>query len=183
MTRWVRLPPRERIKLFAMAVEALQQEGVAEPGRHLLWIRGWNTATLLVRLTPFSSVEVERVARFARSRSFDLAWAPGLSQSQVNRYNRLPQPWFYTAASSILGKERDAFFRDYRFHVEPATDDRPYFYRFFRWNLLPEMVRMRMQGSTFLQETGYLVLVITLLQALLLAGLLLLVPLRLQRRF
>ena len=183
VTRWVRLPPRERIKLFAMAVEALQQEGVAEPGRHLLWIRGWNTATLLVRLTPFSSVEVERVARFARSRSFDLAWAPGLSQSQVNRYNRLPQPWFYTAASSILGKERDAFFRDYRFHVEPATDDRPYFYRFFRWNLLPEMVRMRMQGSTFLQETGYLVLVITLLQALLLAGLLLLVPLRLQRRF
>ena len=181
VTRWVRLPPREGVKLFAMAVEALEKEGIADPGRHLIWIRGWNTATLLVRTTPFSQAEVERLARFARSRSFDLAWAPGLAREEVNRFNRLPRPWFYDAARSILGKERRSFYRDYRFHVEPATDDRPYFYRFFRWNLLPEMVRMRRQGSTFLQETGYLVLVITLAQALLLAGLLLILPLRLQR--
>jgi len=177
LTRWVRLPPREGIKLFAMAVEALERRGISDAGRHLIWLRGWNTATLLMRLTPFSADEIERISHFARSRSFDLAWAPGLEETQVNRYNRLPQPWFHQAAVSILSGDREAFFRDYRFHVEPATDDRPYFYRFFRWDLLPELLRLRRQGSTLLQETGYLVLVVTLAQATLLASVLLLVPL------
>ena len=181
VTRWVRLPPREGIKLFAMAVEALERQGIRDPGRHLVWLRGWNTATLLMRLTPFTRDETERIRHFARSRSFDLAWAPGLEESQANRYNQLPRPWFHQAATAILAGERGAFFRDYRFHVEPATDDRPYFYRFFRWSLLPELLRLRRQGSTLLQETGYLVLAVTLAQATLLAGLLLLVPLGLRR--
>ncbi|WP_456406442.1 spermidine synthase [Thiolapillus sp.] len=182
VTRWVRLPPREGVKLFAIAVTALEQEGIAEPGKHLIWLRGWRTATLLVRMTPFNAAEVDSVRRFARARSFDLAWAPGMRAAEANRYNRLPQPWFHSAARAILSAEREQFFRDYRFHVSPATDDQPYFYRFFRWSLLPELIRLRRQGSTFLQETGYLVLAVTLLQALVLAGLLLLAPLAIGQR-
>lgn len=183
VTRWVRLPPREGVKLFAIAVAALEQQGITKPGNHLIWLRGWRTATLLVRLTPFTEREVEKIRRFAATRSFDLAWAPGMHAEEANRYNRLSRPWFHSAARAILGDHRDQFFQNYRFHVTPATDVQPYFYRFFRWSLLPELIRLRRQGSTFLQETGYLVLAVTLLQALALAGLLLLAPLVIQQRF
>ncbi len=31
------------------------------------------------------------------------------------------------------------FMADYKFHIEPATDDRPYFFNFFKWRCLPEL--------------------------------------------
>ncbi|RWO16062.1 MAG: SAM-dependent methyltransferase, partial [Mesorhizobium sp.] len=53
ITRWLRVPPRDSLKLFATATAALEAEGVAEPDRHLALIRSWNTATLLVAKSPF----------------------------------------------------------------------------------------------------------------------------------
>jgi SAM-dependent methyltransferase len=182
VTRWVRVPPREGVKLFATAVAALESRGVADPGRHLAWLRGWRTATLLVSREPLGAERIAALRAFARERSFDLAWLPGMSAQEANRFNRLAAPWFHEAALAILGPERERFLQRYRFEVRPATDDRPYFYRFFRWNLLPEMLRLRAQGSTFLQETGYLVLAATVVQAGFVAALLLGLPLWLGRR-
>jgi len=54
ITRWLTLPPRDALKLFATAVYALERNGVSDPGSRLVMIRGWKTVTLLVRtaLTP-----------------------------------------------------------------------------------------------------------------------------------
>ena len=49
ITRWLKLPPRDSLKLFATAVAALRAEGVSEPAAHLAMIRSWNTSTLLIR--------------------------------------------------------------------------------------------------------------------------------------
>ncbi|HHB12046.1 MAG TPA: SAM-dependent methyltransferase, partial [Chromatiales bacterium] len=182
VTRWVRVPPREGIKLFATAVAALEARGIAEPGRHLAWLRGWRTATLLVSQRPLEPAQITALRDFVQARSFDLAWLPGMRAQEANRFNRLREPWFHQAAVAILGPERDRFLDRYRFEVHPATDDRPYFYRFFRWNLFPELLRQRARGSTFLQETGYLVLVATVVQAALIAAILLGGPLLVHRR-
>jgi len=181
MGHWVHLPPREGVKLFATAVAALSRQGVSDPGRHLVWLRSWNTAVLFVRLAPFTQEEVARVAAFARARAFDLEWPAGLSGEPAPVFNRLPAPWFRQAARALAGPERASFIDSYPFHVAPATDDRPYFHRFFRWGLLPELVRQRLVGRTTLQETGYLILVATLVQALVVGGLLLMVPLGVRR--
>ncbi|MGH8571272.1 MAG: SAM-dependent methyltransferase, partial [Gammaproteobacteria bacterium] len=55
ITRSVTLPPRDGLKLFAMAVSALEAEGEREPARRLAWIRGFKTHTLLLRNGAFEA--------------------------------------------------------------------------------------------------------------------------------
>ena len=56
-------------------------------------------------------------------------------------------PTLHDAAVALLGTGRSAFLAGYKFDIRPATDDRPFFYRFFTWNLLPELVALRRQGG------------------------------------
>ena len=67
--------------------------------------------------------------------------------------------------------------RDYKFHLQPATDDRPFHSHFAKWSSLPELIRLRERGGGALLETGYLTLLITLALALLFSVLLILLPL------
>ncbi len=181
ITRWIKLPPRDSVKLVATAIEALRQSGVSEPGRRFAMIRSWNTSTLLIRNGDFTAPEIERIRAFARSRSFDTAWFPGMHIGDANRYNRLPEPYIHEATAALLGEDAGSFLDRYKFHVAPATDDRPYFFHFFRWRTLPEVIALRKAGGAGLIEWGYLVLVATLVQAVLLGLLLILVPLSLAR--
>jgi hypothetical protein len=49
VTRWVKLPPRDDLKVFATALEALRRQGVDRPAARLAWLRGWSTSTVLVK--------------------------------------------------------------------------------------------------------------------------------------
>ncbi len=177
ITRWLSLPPRDALKLFATAVVALEQEGVADPDQRLVWIRSWNTSTLLVKNGLFSSHELEVVRNFCAERSFDLAYAPDMREDEANRFLRLPEPYFHLGALELLGPEREAFLRRYKFSLEPATDDRPYYYRFFKWRTLPELWKLRGRGGTPLMQWSYLIVVATLAQATLAGVVLILLPL------
>ena len=181
ITRWIKLPPRDSVKLVATTIEALRQSGVTEPGQRFAMIRSWNTSTLLIRNGDFTAKDIERIRAFARSLSFDTAWFPGMRAENANRYNQLPEPYIHDAAVSLLGEHADAFFDRYKFDVEPATDDRPYFFHFFRWRTLPEVMALRKAGGAGFIEWGYLVLVATLVQAVLLGLFLILVPLSLAK--
>jgi len=182
ITRWIKLPPRDSVKLVATAIEALRQSGVSEPGRRFAMIRSWNTSTLLIRNGDFTAPEIERIRAFARSRSFDTAWFPGMRTGDANRYNRLPEPYIHEATAALLGEDAGSFLDRYKFHVAPATDDRPYFFHFFRWRTLPEVMALRKAGGAGLIEWGYLVLVATLVQAAVPGLILILVPLSLAKR-
>ena len=182
LTHPIRLPPRGVIKLFATAVEALERAGVAEPGRRLALVRGWQEATLLVRNGPFTPPELDRLRAFCKEQAFDPAHYPGIRPEDANRYNRLHSPAYFEAARALLGPERERFLADYKFHIRPATDQRPYFYRFFKWATLPEILETRGRGGTPLMESGYLTLVATLGQALVASVLFILLPLTLRRR-
>ncbi len=182
VTRWLSLPPRGSLKLAATAIEALRQRGVEQPGRQLAMIRSWNTVTLLLGNEQLSDRQVESIRTFARSRSFDTAWYPGMPASQANHYNRLERPWLYEGIVALLGDQAPRYLHDYKFAIAPATDARPYFSDFFRWRALPEIVSLRARGGAGLLEWGYLLLVATVLQALLAGALLILLPLRLWGR-
>jgi hypothetical protein len=182
ITRWVTLPPRDTLKLFATALDALERRGVARPSDHLLLIRSWQTATLLVKSAPFDAGEIARMKDFVQRWGFDTAWYPGMQAGSANRVNRLREPYFYEAAVRLAGPERDRFLQDYKYELQPATDSRPYFFHFFKWRVLPEMLALRGQGGMPLLEWGYLVLVATLAQALLASVVLILVPLLALRR-
>jgi len=182
ITRWVTLPPRDTLKLFAMAVLALEREGVSEPGRRLVLLRSWRTATLLVKNGDWSEREIDALKSFAAGRSFDFGWYPGMSPHEVDRYNLLDRPYFREGTTALLSAERQRFIDDYKFSIAPATDDRPYFFHFFRWKALPELLRLRGQGGLPLLEWGYPLVVATLVQAVLASVVLILVPLWLMHR-
>jgi len=182
LTRWIDLPARDLLKLALTAAEALEKSGVSDPGAQMLLIRGWETGTLLVKNSAITAAEVERARQVAQTRSFDLDWAPGLVAAEVNRYNQLAEPIYYQAMQALLGPQRATFIADYKFDLRPAHDDRPYFFHFARLSTFPELLRLRGQGGMPLIEWGYLVLIATFLQALLVSVLLILLPLWMLRR-
>ena len=181
ITRWVSLPPRDTLKLFATAVAALKAEGVVDPGNHLALVRGWQTVTLLIKQSPLNSEDIVAIRSFCKARAFDTAWYPGITAGEVNHFNRLDAPWFYRGAVALLGNDSASFISHYKFNIVPATDDRPYFFNFFRWKTLPEILSLKQRGGLPLLELGYPVLVATLLQALLASTVLILLPLCLKR--
>jgi spermidine synthase len=182
ITRWLKLPPRDSLKLFATALTALERMGVAGAAeQRLALIRSWSTTTLLIKNGALSVAEIAKIRAFAAERSFDLAYYPGMSRDEANRYNLLDQPYLFDGATALLGPERASFLARYKFDVSPATDDRPYFFDFFKWQALPELLERRALGGAALLDWGYLILMATLLQAGVLSLLLILAPLRLYR--
>ena len=177
VTRWFKMPPRDSLKLLATAIEALDRSGVDDPGNRLAMIRSWNTSTLLIRNGNFTSAEIEAIRDFSRNRSFDTAYFPGIRPRDANRYNVLDGAHVYEGVMALLGDEASDYYERYKFHIEPATDDRPYFFHFFKWRSLPEVISLRKAGGAGLIEWGYLVLVATLLQAVILGALFICLPL------
>jgi len=182
ITRWIKLPPRDTLKLFVTAIDALRAGGVSDPGQQLVLIRGWQTSTLLVKNGAVSAEEVEQLRAFCAARSFDRAWYPGITPGESNHYNRLRDDWFHAAAAALLGEQRKRFLEDYKFNLDPSSDDRPYFFHFFKWQTLPEILQLRTRGGAALTDAGYLVLVATLLQAIVASVLLILLPIRIHQR-
>ncbi len=184
ITRWVKLPPRDGLKLFVTAVAALEEMGVEEPGSQLVLVRSWKTSTLLIKNGVLTAGDIHELGKFCQKRSFDLAYYPGMDATEANRYNILDQPSFFEGAAALLDKERRKdFLSRYKFNLEPATDDRPYFFHFFKWSSLPELLSLRNTGGLSLLEQGYLLLIATLIQAIPVSVLLILLPLWLGGRW
>ncbi|CAN7313842.1 SAM-dependent methyltransferase [Variovorax sp. LjRoot175] len=177
ITRWVTLPPRDALKLFAAAVAALERSGATDPGSQLALVRSWKTSTLLVKNGVFGSEDIASIKAFCAARSFDLGFYPGMRPEEANRYNVVEGPDLFDGATALLGPGRDAFLEDYKFHIAPATDDRPHFFHFFKWRSLPELLSLKEQGGLPLLEWGYPVLVATLAQAAIASLLLIGLPL------
>lgn len=179
ITRWMQAPPREVVKLLATAIVTQDR-----PHMRIALIRGWNTATLLVKNGDFAAGEIAALRTFCDDRSLDLDYAPGVRREETNQFNVLEESYLFDAAAALLagGAVREDFFERYKFNVRPATDERPYFSHSFRWRALPEFLRMRARGGLPLLEWGYLVLVAGLAQALIASIALILLPLLFVRR-
>jgi hypothetical protein len=187
ITRWLGNPPRDTLKLFATAVAALEANAAAgpgetDPGARLVLLHGWSTATVLVKNGHFGPEEITALRNFAAERQFDLAWYPGMRGDEANRYNRMAKPTLYDGALALLGPGRSTFLAEYKFNIWPATDDRPFFFRFFKWSLLPQLAALRGQGGFALLDAGYLVIVLALLEAIIASAILVLLPLAWLRR-
>jgi len=177
ISRWVKLPPQDALKLFATAVQALRQMGVEEPAQRLALIRSWQTSTLLIKNGAFTQAEIAALKSFSDQRAFDTAYYPGIVKEEASRFNKLRQDYFYQGTQALLGDNADAFIKDYKFDLQPATDDRPYFFNFFKWSVLPEILKLKGQGGTPLLGMGYLILAATLVQALIASLVLIILPL------
>ncbi len=183
-TRWVRMPPRDELKLFATAVAALERMGL-NPFSRVVLIRSWAAVTLLVKRERFTTSELSALRRWAEDRLFDTTYFPGIEPSQQNRFNLLERDYYAEAVSSLLAppRRRQLFFRDYVFDVRPATDQKPYFFHFFRWRSLPLLLGEFRRSSIPYVELGYVTLIAALVQATVFGILLIISPLIVARRY
>ncbi|HEY5782486.1 MAG TPA: hypothetical protein VIT66_11550, partial [Lysobacter sp.] len=177
VTRWNKQPPRDELKLFATAIEALREEGVRQPASHLAAIRNWDASTWVIARQPLSAPALAALRTFIDEQGFDPVHVPGYRMPAADRFHMLDPPTLFDGVDALLSPKARGFVRDYQFEIEPATDDRPYFSHFFRWRSLPELWRLREQGSAVLMDSGYLLLVAALVQAVPIALLLVLLPL------
>ena len=177
ITRWLNLPPRDALKLFATALEALRRLGIETAEQRVVLLRGLNTTTLLVKNGVVTETEIAKAKAFSEERSFDLCYYPGINANEANRFNILDEPYFFMGAKALIGAEREAFVIRYKFDISPATDERPYFFDFLKWRTLPELMAIRRAGGAGLLELGRVILVATLIQAMVLSAVLIMAPL------
>ena len=179
VTRWLKLPPRDALKLLWTARAALEEQGVADPASRLVMIRGWKTTTLVVGERPFDPRAIAGLRAFSDDYAFDLVWHPGIAEGDANRFNRLAEPEFYRGAAAILGPDLEDFAARYKFALR-TRDRRPPV-------LLPQpevgdapraALALRAQGGLPLVEWGFVILIVaTLVQGAIAAALLILLPL------
>jgi hypothetical protein len=109
---------------------------------------------------------------------FDIVHVPGVQASEVNIYNRFPEPIYYDIVKKTLNSEtREGFNEGYLYNIEASTDEKPFFFNFFKWNRVAETYRSLDKRWQPLIEGGFLVPIV-LIQALFFSIVFVLYPLR-----
>lgn len=176
VTRWLQNPPSEFLRTFAIAVTALENLGI-DPAQNILALRGYNTGTLLVKVTGFSDIELKKIREFSSGRNFDLVYAPDIDRSEVNQYNILTEPLYFETFQELLYTfPREEFYRTYTFDVSPPTDDKPFLGHYFKWSQANQI--MAEFGKTWqpFGGAGYFVIIALLLLAVTVALFLIILP-------
>jgi hypothetical protein len=167
ITRWIGTPPSESARIWSTILTALRAEGLTTPDPHLVAFRTMRTTTILVSKQPWIPSELDSVREFLTSNHFDLIYLPDLQPGEVNRFNRLPEPVYAELFKELLDHPESTI-AAYDFRLEPTTDDRPFFFHFFRWSQSPEVLAsLGLMWQPF-GGSGYLVLIAMLLLMILL---------------
>ncbi len=181
-TRWLQEPPSEDLRLFALAVTALERNH-ADPHSQIVAFRGFNTATILMKNGPFSPGELSSIRTFLARRAFDLTYAPDVQPDETNRYNILPKSEYYQRYVELLNADpRQTFFDEYAYDVRPPSDDQPFFGHYFKWAQAPQVLAEFGRAWQPFGGAGYFVILGLLALAVVLAATLILLPIVLSRR-
>ncbi len=183
ITRWLMVPPRESVRVILTAGEALSRVAPENLIDKLVVVHSWATVTVLVKPSGFRSEEVHDLMRWARERRFDLDWYPGIEAPSTG-FNVLEEPVLYRAAAAVIGGEEsmERFAAAYPFRVSPVDDARPYPHHFLRAGSLAAFFGSDRGSWLAFAEWGYVALIATLIQSVILAGLLMVLPVLVRAR-
>jgi spermidine synthase len=121
VTRWV----FDGLRLVSLAQEACAARGWDAADRVAV-LQSNRIATFLLKRSPFTPAEIDKLHRFAASLGFVVLYTPvagtpaltnGASTTADNDYARL-----------IRAGDRHAFYEGFPLDIRPTTDDRPFFF-------------------------------------------------------
>ena len=182
MTRWTQVPPSEDLRMAATAVDALEGLGVEDLGSRFAAVRTLQTLTLLVKERPYEPWETKAFRAFALSRQMDLSWLPGLAPEELNRFFVLPEEVYHAGLERLFDPEqRPQFYREQDFDVAPAKDERPFFFHFFRWGQVSDVIASMGKEWQPFGGAGFLVVLAFLAVAVVGSTVLILLPLAVKR--
>jgi hypothetical protein len=103
-------------RLLLVVKAALEAEGVAEPLRHIVLVQGGSVGNVLMLRSPLSGDDLARLEAIAEEHRFTVHLPPS-SASGADHW-----------ASDVL-REGSRYFAPKGLRMEPATDDRPFFFQ------------------------------------------------------
>jgi hypothetical protein len=183
MTRWVQTPPSEELRTLAMIADALGDRATLLAD-HMFVFRTFQTATFLVKPTPFTPAETDALLAELERLRYDLVLARRMPPELINRVAVSARPLFHEQAVELATTaDRETFLAQSAFEITPPTDDRPFFFHFFRWDQTPDVLQNLGRRWQPFGGSGYFVLVALLAFALVAALIFVLAPIALARRF
>jgi hypothetical protein len=168
-------PPRQEGRILATWIDALEKSKM-DPASHIMAIRSWGTISFFIKKSPFSRLEIQKLKDFADKRLFDLIYYPGIKIDEVNIHNELEKPLYYNLTLQLLSPaERAKLYKNYLFQIKPVTDNRPFFFNFFKLNKLKATYKaMGKKWLPFLQ--GEFLVPLILVQSIIIALILIFLP-------
>jgi len=178
ITRWLQTPPSESIRLVATLAAALREHGYPHSDRRLVVYRGIQTITMLVKLQDWTAAELAEIRSFCATRRYDLVWAPDIASAETNRFNRLPEPVYFLELQKLFRTDDPTtYYQNSPFSVAPPTDNRPFFFHFFKWRQTPAILAQLGHIWAPFGGSGYLILLALLILVILLSAGLIILPL------
>ncbi|MCK6471990.1 MAG: hypothetical protein L6R28_09615 [Planctomycetes bacterium] len=128
ISRWLFNPPREDMRLFVTALQALEELGVEEPAKHLAMLapipdyralgeqRVWGY--LLMTRGPIGPPELATLQAHVQRHNWSILYAPGMKcGTPFDAY--------------VDSGDRSAFRAAYSYLISPVTDASPYLFQFY----------------------------------------------------
>ncbi len=182
--------PVYAVRVLATVRRALRRTHVADPATHVVVYRSaWNLR-ILVGNEPWTPQRIAAVRAFCDERSFDVSYYPGIdvAAARAGIYNDLPAVSFENGevtsgagSEDAVADEAGQVLRGERsesqdaFNLAPITLDRPFYYAVLRLTQLPTILkRLEILPQA---EVGQLVNLAVLVQAVVIALIVLAVPL------
>ncbi|MBU4313738.1 MAG: hypothetical protein KJ821_02950 [Actinobacteria bacterium] len=180
VTRWVQFPPSENLKVLSTLCESLDNLKIGEIPQKVFAYRSWSTLTTLLKKDGFDENEINHLKEEVKKLNFDIVYYNGVGQDEVNIYNILEEPYFYNYYKEIIegnSGSRETFYKNYYFNIYPSRDDKPYFFNFFRFGQVPDIIKYFGKSTQPFGGGGYLILVAALLVSIILSVFFILLPL------
>jgi len=183
VTRQQQDPPRDNVKLLLTLAESLESLGVSDSGAHIVQLRNYLAVITLASRDAFNDAQCEKILAIADQLQLDVEWLPMAGFEPTEQYARIPGPpgeattYYRYAAQEAFSPRRGDLIADWVYDIRPATDERPYFYNFFRWGSIPAL--REAFGEVWFRklELGYVAVVAILAEVVLVGGVLILLPL------
>ena len=181
ISRRLLLPPADCLRLWASAYEGLKRIGTRNPADHLAILRNWDTFTLLVFKRPLQPTTMTNLKNFAENLNFDIVFLPQITSAQVNRFNKFDAPYHYIEVNRLAGAyrtgEEKEYFRSYLLDIQPQSDNRPFPGRYLKWPKVKSLYQTLGSRLYALLMSGEIVIPVVLIEALVISGFLLFLPL------
>jgi len=120
ITRWV----ADGLRLVSLAQASCEARGWSAADR-LAIVRQGRVATFLLKKSPFTTAEIDRLHDIAGRLGFEVLYTPGGAPVRDEVIDGTPTGDY---ARLIRARDRGQFYRAYRQDIRPTTDDRPFFF-------------------------------------------------------
>jgi hypothetical protein len=168
VTRWLLVPPKECLRLAALAISSLENIGIPNPANNIVFIGSGRVAVLLLKKSEFIRTEVKDIQELCQEYGFDVLYAPGLTGNNI----------FHQFINTT---DRRHFYELYPLNIEPPSDDNPFYFHYYTWDKI-NLSKARNLFSIYRHDTSYLVLLAVLLQAVFLSAVFIIGPLLVARK-